>query len=199
MGHQSQGTGLRGKRASPGDHLSLGSRCGGGAGRRTGRPPGRTSSTFGFCWDPAWVAEVLDSWWFCLFWGPSVFSPAQWLPFGAVTQESPRLSTGRAQTDTWKVALFSVLDITNHILTTEPCGIEAPCLFRILIGGLCAQRFLVLLTLCFKSKWIFVWRILHLLFPFDKGRKCFRSPFVTYKQLNGTCGVWMSCNRHHHG
>lgn len=34
----------------------------------------------------------------------------------------------------------------------EPCGIEAPCLFRILIGGLCAHTFLVLLTLYFKSK-----------------------------------------------
>lgn len=119
-------------------------------------------------------------------------------PFGVVTLESLWLSTGRAQTDTWKAALFSVLDITKHILTTEPCGIEAPCLFRILIGGLCAHRFLVLLTLYSKSKWIFVWRILHLLFPFYKGDKCFHSPSVTYKQLNSTCGVWMSYNRHCH-
>ena len=59
MGHLNQGMGLHGKRASPGDHLSLGSRCGESAGRRADRPPGKTSSTFGFCWDPAWVVEVL--------------------------------------------------------------------------------------------------------------------------------------------
>lgn len=67
-----------------------------GAGRRTGDlvyPE--------VCRDPAQATEGLDSSSCCLRWDPHLlFSPAQCgHPFGAATQKSLWLSTGRAQAD----------------------------------------------------------------------------------------------------